>query len=75
MGCAAPQNQNRAPQIDSAFFLMRFLNINIAPFIHLRIALIGYVRDNVKNAGHYQENKPRQGEQDTDVQRRCLAST
>ena len=35
-----------------------------------------YVRDNVivQNAGHYRVNKPRQGEPDRDVKRRCLAS-
>ena len=38
-----PQNRHRAPQIDSAsffsFLFLRFLNINIVPFIHLLIAL------------------------------------
>ena len=35
-----------------------------------------YVRDNVvvQNAGHYQVNKPRQGEPGRDAERRCLAS-
>ena len=38
------------------------------------IYVIYHVRDNVSNAGHYRENKPRQGEQDNDAQGRRLAS-
>ena len=36
--------------------------------------LVNYVGDNVKNTGHYQENKPRLSDPDPDVKQRGLAS-